>query len=79
MAASFFVFAGKGAYGVVCSAVNQRTGELVAVKRIMRVFDEVPEATRILRELKFCRLLGGHENVVTIKDVLLPQNRCVAI
>lgn len=66
---------GEGSYGVVCSAVNVETGEKVAVKRIMRVFEEAPEATRTLRELKFLRLLKGHENIITIKDVLLPSDR----
>lgn len=66
---------GEGSYGVVCSAVNVETGERVAVKRIMRVFEEIPEAMRTLRELKFLRLLKGHENIITIKDVLLPSDR----
>lgn len=66
---------GEGSYGVVCSAVNTVTGERVAVKRIMRVFEEAPEATRTLRELKFLRLLKEHENIITIKDVLLPSDR----
>ncbi|CDF39700.1 Mitogen-activated protein kinase 14-1, MPK14-1 [Chondrus crispus] len=66
---------GEGSYGIVCSAVNTETGEKVAVKRIMRVFEEAPEATRTLRELKFLRLLKGHDNIITIKDVLLPSDR----
>lgn len=66
---------GQGSYGVVCSAVNTETGERVAVKRIMRVFEEAPEATRTLRELKFLRLLKSHENIISIKDVLLPSDR----
>lgn len=66
---------GEGSYGIVCSAVDTETGERVAVKRIMRVFEEVPEATRTLRELKFLRLLKDHENIISIKDVLLPSNR----
>lgn len=66
---------GEGSYGVVCSATNTETGERVAVKRIMSVFEEVPEATRTLRELKFLRLLKHHENIITIKDVLLPSDR----
>jgi len=65
---------GEGAYGVVCSAVNNETGQIFAVKRIMRVFDEVPEATRILRELKFLRFLRDHVNIISLVDVLLPAN-----
>lgn len=66
---------GEGSYGVVCSAIDQTTGEQVAVKRVMKLFDSTPEATRTLRELKFLRLLRHHENIITIKDVLLPSER----
>jgi serine/threonine protein kinase len=66
---------GEGAYGVVCSAVDNQTREKVAVKRIRRVFDEVPEAVRILRELRFLRLLRSHENIITIREVLAPSQR----
>lgn len=63
---------GEGAYGVVCSAVDTTTGHKVAVKRILKTFDTHPMATRILRELKFLRLLSRHENIIEVKDVLLP-------
>lgn len=66
---------GEGSYGVVCSATDRASNQKVAVKRIMRVFEEAPEATRTLRELKFLRLLRDHENIITIKDVLLPSER----
>lgn len=65
---------GEGASGVVCSAINRETGELVAVKRVSRGFDKVPVSVRILRELKFLRLLRGHENIVEIKDILMPAS-----
>eukprot|EP00170_Pyropia_yezoensis_P008167 contig_34033_g8194 len=63
-----------GAYGVVVSATDTRTGEEVAIKRIVCVFDEPGESTRILRELKFLRLLAAHPNVITLRDVLLPAD-----
>lgn len=66
---------GEGAYGVVASATDEATGQPVAVKRIRRVLDTYPMATRILRELKFLRLLSGHENVIEIKDILVPSDR----
>lgn len=66
---------GEGAYGVVCAAVNETTSERVAIKRIKSVLDSYPVATRILRELKFLRLLRHHENVVTVEDVLVPGER----
>lgn len=66
---------GEGAYGVVASAQDVVTGDEVAVKRIKRVLDTYPMATRILRELKFLRLLRGHNNVIEIKDILVPSDR----
>ncbi len=48
---------GKGSYGVVCSALDNKTGEKVAIKKINNVFDHVSDATRILREIKLLRLL----------------------
>ena len=56
---------GKGSYGVVCSALDTKTGQKVAIKKINNVFDHVSDATRILREIKLLRLLrhpGVHLN-----------------
>ncbi|OSX71856.1 hypothetical protein BU14_0493s0001 [Porphyra umbilicalis] len=66
---------GTGAYGVVCSAVMSGVGERVAIKRIKAVLNSYPFATRILRELKFMRLLRRHENIITVRDVLVPGER----
>lgn len=67
---------GEGAYGVVASATDvQNNNEKVAVKRIRRVLETYPMATRILRELKFLRLLRGHDNIIEIKDILVPSDR----
>lgn len=66
---------GQGAYGVVVAATDTLTGERVAVKRIMRVLDSSGMATRILRELKFLRFLHRHENIVSVRDVLIPGQR----
>jgi len=66
---------GQGAYGIVCSAEHTTTGEKVAIKRIKRVLDSYPMATRILREIKFLRLLKAHDNIIKIKDVLVPVDR----
>lgn len=63
---------GEGAYGIVCAAVDTTNGQQVAVKRILKCLDTHPMATRILRELKFLRLLSKHENIIQVKDVLLP-------
>uniref|UniRef100_A0ACD6ACH9 Uncharacterized protein n=1 Tax=Avena sativa TaxID=4498 RepID=A0ACD6ACH9_AVESA len=65
---------GKGAYGTVCSSINQETNEKVAIKKISDVFDSRKDAVRTLREVK----LLGHlrrENVILLKDVMMPVRR----
>ena len=63
---------GEGAYGVVVCARDTHTGERVAVKRISKCLNNTAFAVRILRELKFLRLLSRHENIIRTRDVLLP-------
>ncbi|EPS61212.1 hypothetical protein M569_13587, partial [Genlisea aurea] len=65
---------GKGSYGVVAAAVDTRTGEKVAIKKITNIFEHVSEATRILREIKLLRLLR-HPDIVEIKHIMLPPCR----
>lgn len=65
---------GKGAYGVVCSAKNQVTGEKVAIKKIGNAFENLTDARRTLREIKLLRHLH-HENIIAVRDVLMPPNR----
>ena len=48
---------GKGAYGVVCSAKNHKTGEKVAIKKITNAFENLVDARRTLREMKLLRCL----------------------
>ncbi len=41
---------GRGAYGVVCSALDKNTDTKVAIKKIPKAFDDLIDAKRILRE-----------------------------
>ncbi|KAM0898006.1 hypothetical protein ACQ4PT_022198 [Festuca glaucescens] len=65
---------GRGAYGIVCSSINQETNEKVAIKKINNVFDNRVDALRTLRELKLLRHLR-HENVICLKDIMMPIHR----
>ncbi|CAL4974866.1 unnamed protein product [Urochloa decumbens] len=65
---------GKGSYGVVCSAVDQHTGDKVAIKKIHNIFEHLSDAARILREIKLLRLLR-HPDIVEIKHIMLPPSR----
>ena len=62
---------GTGAYGVVCAAKDNRTGQRVAIKKIPQVFDMLTIAKRTYRELKILRHLR-HENIISILDVMQP-------
>eukprot|EP00656_Telonema_subtile_P037705 TRINITY_DN4205_c0_g1_i3.p1 TRINITY_DN4205_c0_g1~~TRINITY_DN4205_c0_g1_i3.p1 ORF type:complete len:482 (-),score=149.98 TRINITY_DN4205_c0_g1_i3:490-1935(-) len=65
---------GQGSYGVVCSAVDSVTGEMVAIKKMTNVFSHPLETKRTLRELRLLRHFMQHENVLTITNVLLPRS-----
>ncbi|KAK3020212.1 hypothetical protein RJ639_046844 [Escallonia herrerae] len=52
---------GRGAYGIVCAAVNSDTHEEVAIKKIGNAFDNRVDAKRTLREIKLLRHMN-HEN-----------------
>jgi serine/threonine protein kinase len=69
---------GHGAYGVVCSAIDNSTGEKVAIKKISKAFEHLTDTKRTLREIKILRHFN-HENVIRIKDILRPisPDRCV--
>jgi serine/threonine protein kinase len=53
---------GRGAYGVVCSAMDKVSNRKVAIKKIPKAFDDLIDAKRILREVKLLRHFR-HENV----------------
>jgi serine/threonine protein kinase len=66
---------GDGSYGFVVSALDKVTGQKVAIKKIKDTFIDVVDAKRILRELKLLRHLSGHENIISILDIMsVPPN-----
>ncbi|XP_044499165.1 mitogen-activated protein kinase homolog NTF4-like [Mangifera indica] len=58
---------GKGAYGIVCSALNLETNEHVAIK-IANAFDNKIDAKRTLCEIKLLRHMD-HENVIWLQSL----------
>ncbi|XP_059276261.1 mitogen-activated protein kinase homolog MMK2-like [Lycium ferocissimum] len=65
---------GRGAYGLVCAAINSETREEVAIKKIGNAFDNRIDAKRTLREIKLLRHMD-HENIIAIKDLIRPPTK----
>ncbi|KIP10049.1 hypothetical protein PHLGIDRAFT_282294 [Phlebiopsis gigantea 11061_1 CR5-6] len=64
---------GSGAYGYVISAVDEVSGEPVAIKMITRVTQKIQLAKRALRELTLLRHFS-HENITGLIDVDISPN-----
>lgn len=62
---------GRGTYGQVCLAQDNATNELVAIKNIKGLFEDLLDAKRLLREISILRHLD-HPNIIKIKDVVIP-------
>ena len=57
---------GKGAYGIVWRAMDKRTREVVALKKIFDAFQNSTDAQRTFREIMFLQAMSGHEHIVTL-------------
>jgi hypothetical protein len=64
---------GYGSYGVVCRAVDTRTGEEIAIKKVAPVFHDLIDTKRLTREVRVLRTLA-HPCIITISDVVPPVN-----
>lgn len=64
---------GSGSYGMVCEALHLPTGEKVAIKRVSRIFDDLVDCKRLLREIAILRYLN-HPNVVRLRSICLPRD-----
>ena len=63
---------GFGAYGLVCSALDARTNEKVAIKKCKEVFRDLEDGKRVLREIALMRFFKNHENLLPLIDILPP-------
>jgi mitogen-activated protein kinase 1/3 len=58
---------------MVCEARHIPTGERVAVKQMTRIFDDLVDCKRLLREIVILKYLN-HPNIVGIKKILPPPD-----
>ncbi|KAK4324041.1 hypothetical protein Pmani_005290 [Petrolisthes manimaculis] len=62
------------AYGIVWKAIDRRTGEVVAVKKIFDAFRNETDAQRTFREIVFLLEFSSHPNVIRLLNVLRADN-----
>jgi len=65
---------GVGAYGVVCSALDKKTNQKVAIKKVHNAFEDLIDAKRIVREIKLLQFFD-HEDIIPIVDILKPEKK----
>lgn len=65
---------GKGAYGIVWKAIDKKTRETVALKKIFDAFQNATDAQRTFREIMFLQELNNHENIIRLLNVLKADN-----
>lgn len=60
---------GKGAYGIVWKAVDRKTKEVVAIKKIFDAFRNQTDAQRTFREIIFLQSFRNHPNIVKLHSI----------
>ena len=55
-------------------ALDKRTREVVALKKIFDAFQNSTDAQRTYREILYLKQMGEHENVVKLLNVLKAEN-----
>ena len=65
---------GKGAYGVVYKAMDKRTQEIVALKKIFDAFQNPTDAQRTYREIMLLQELNDQENIIKLLNVIKAEN-----
>ncbi|XP_006879490.1 PREDICTED: mitogen-activated protein kinase 15 [Elephantulus edwardii] len=65
---------GQGAYGIVWKAVDRRTGEVVAIKKIFDAFKDKTDAQRTFWEVTLLQKFGDHPNIIRLLDIIRAEN-----
>ena len=55
---------GQGAYGVVFKAIDKKTKEQVALKKLFGAFQDDVDSQRTFREVMLLQELNGHDNII---------------
>jgi mitogen-activated protein kinase 15 len=65
---------GKGAYGVVWKAIDRKKKTVVAIKKVFDAFHNATDAQRTFREVMFLQELKGHDNIVSLQNIIRAEN-----
>ena len=65
---------GQGAYGVVFKAIDKKTKELVALKKLFGAFQDDTDSQRTFREVMLLQELNGHDNIIRLLNVIKAEN-----
>ena len=55
-------------------AVDKKTGEVVALKKIFDAFRNQTDAQRTFREIMFLQEFGDHPNIIRLHNVVKAEN-----
>ncbi|EER12701.1 MAPK2, putative [Perkinsus marinus ATCC 50983] len=64
---------GTGSYGHVCEAYDKYNQRIVAIKKIHRVFEDLIDCKRILREIAILNRLD-HDHIIKMLDICPPDD-----
>ena len=68
---------GKGAYAVVFKAIDKKTKQVVALKKIFDAFQNATDAQRTFREIMYLMALKTpkpHANIITLQNFMKAEN-----
>lgn len=61
----------EGSYGVVSRARDKETGDIVALKKLKMDQEKNGFPITSLREIKTLMMVGGHENIVRVREIVV--------
>lgn len=64
---------GSGSYGSVFKGVERKTGKIVAIKHMAKIFEDLIDGKRVLREIALLKNLS-HTNIVHLKEIFVQNN-----